>query len=235
MFSTATLHAVAKAAGIKNLKAAGRTRDVILAELVAIKGWGHHDAATIDFLVNGGTITECKPAPTPKADIGNQASAGKTKRKGKTATEKSKLDYIAAFLKAFEEMGDFAQTDLKAHMESKGVFPILADTPIWGNSGLCGVVTDWGLKVKVVEGAGAKLKLPKEAPVAKVTKEKTKRPNRVPPAAKEGLVTLASLCEKHNIDGKVARRKLRTAMDKPAAGWNFAPDAVHAIELIITK
>lgn len=224
--TTDTIHALAKTLGIKNPKAAGRTREVIIAEIVAIKGWGEYDEATLDFLLNGGEIQKLKPEPNAKPDLGNQASAGKSKRRGGNPTEKAKKEYVLSVQAAVQKLSDEDHTAIFDFMNEQGVDPYDKNVQVWGDGGLCDVVTRWGLKV--VKGA---------VPTQEAKSPKTKKANREPRAAvsKEGLVSLAYLCEELGVDGKVARRKLRAHMEKPEAGWHFTPAQVKDVQLIITK
>lgn len=225
--TTATIHALAKTLGIKNLKAAGRTREVIISEIVAIKGWGGYDEKTIEFLLNGGTITECKPEPNQKPDIGNQASAGKSKRRGGNPNEKSKKEYILSVQAAIEKLNDADHTALFDFMGECGVDPYDKNVQVWGDGGLCDVVTRWGLKV--VKGA---VPAPKSKPETKKAKGE---PRTRAAVSKDGLVSLATLCEELGVDGKIARRKLRSHMAKPEAGWHFTKEQLNEIKLVITK
>ena len=226
--TTATIHALAKTLGIKNLKAAGRTREVIIAEIVNLKGWGHHDELTLEFLMNGGTITECKPEPNQKPDLGNQASAGKSKRRGGNPTEKAKKEYVLAVQAAIQGLNDQDLASILEFMGKSNIDPNDKNVQVWGDGGLCDVVTRWGLKV--IKGA---------VPVQETKTEKTKKAKGEPrtrsTVSKEGMVSLSSLCEELNVDGKIARRKLRAHMEKPEAGWHFTQDQLAEIKLVITK
>lgn len=223
MYTTKTpvIHAFAKSVGIKNLKASGRTREVIIAEIIEKMGWQSHDEQTVDFLLNGGTITECKPEPTPKADVRSQSSAGKTKSKKK---DTSRARFVVGVQLAIDKLSDHDKKQWAEYIQDKGVWPAQADTQIWGDGGLCDHAAKFGLMVKV----------PPTTEKVKVEKVAGVKRNRTP-ASKDGLVSLSSLCEKFGVDSKVARRKLRLAMEKPEQGWHFTPDQVDDVVKIITK
>lgn len=227
---TEQLHAFAKTLGIKNLKGKGRGRDVIIAEILEIKMWAALTENTVEFFIKGGEVEECRPQTNDKPGIGNQASAGKTKRKGQTEYDKRAKHYIAAVRAAVEKLNKSNLESFERFATDSGVWPLANDTQIWGNGGLCDVVTRWGLKVKLNEQTPEtkENKAPKEK---REPKPKGERSN----VTKEGLVSLSSLCDKHGIDGKVARRKLRSKMEKPEAGWHFTPEQALEVEQIITK
>lgn len=224
---TEQLHAFAKTLGIKNLKGKGRGRQVIIDEILEIKMWAALPENTVEFFIKGGKVEECRPQTTDKPPIGNQSSAGKTKRKGQTEFDKRAKQYIAAVKAAVAKLTASNLESFERFATDSGVWPVTSDTQIWGDGGLCDVATRWGLKVKLGEVHGEP-KAPKEKREPKPKGERSS-------VSKEGLVSLASLCGKHGIDGKVARRKLRGKMEKPEAGWHFTPDQVNAVELIITK
>ena len=224
---TEQLHAFAKTLGIKNLKGKGRGRQVIIDEILEIKMWAALPENTVEFFIKGGKVEECRPQTTDKPPIGNQSSAGKTKRKGQTEFDKRAKQYIACVLAAWDKLNEPERGKFIEFANEAGVWPIDRETQIWGDGGLCDVATRWGLKVKLGE-VYEEPKAPKEK---REPKPKGERSN----VSKGGLVSLASLCEKHGIDGKVARRKLRGKMEKPEAGWHFTPDQVNEVELIITK
>lgn len=224
---TEQLHAFAKTLGIKNLKGKGRGRQVIIDEILEIKMWAALPENTVEFFIKGGKVEECRPQTTDKPPIGNQSSAGKTKRKGQTEFDKRAKQYIAAVKASVAKLTASNLESFERFATDSGVWPVTSDTQIWGDGGLCDVATRWGLKVKLGEVHGEP-KAPKEKREPKPKGERSS-------VSKEGLVSLASLCEKHGIDGKVARRKLRGKMEKPEAGWHFTPDQVNAVELIITK
>lgn len=224
---TEQLHAFAKTLGIKNLKGKGRGRQVIIDEILEIKMWAALPENTVEFFIKGGKVEECRPQTTDKPPIGNQSSAGKTKRKGQTEFDKRAKQYIAAVRSAVMKLTASNLESFERFATDSGVWPVTSDTQIWGDGGLCDVATRWGLKVKLGE-VHREPKAPKEKREPKPKGERSS-------VSKDGLVSLASLCEKHGIDGKVARRKLRGKMEKPEAGWHFTPDQVNAVELIITK
>ena len=224
---TPDLHAFAKACGLKNLKSAGRTREIIVSEIIEAKGWQSHDEATIVFLMNGGTIEQCRPQTNDKTPIGNQASAGKTKRKGQTEFDKRAKRFVAAANVAFYKLTNKDQNSFVEYLGANGINWGDDNIQIWGDGGLCDYATKWGLKVKV----GETVDEPTKEKVKKVKAEKVERQ----PISKDGLVSLSHLCELYGVDGKVARRKLRTKITKPEAGWHFEPKEVDHIISIITK
>lgn len=223
---TEQLHAFAKTLGIKNLKGKGRGRQVIIDEILEIKMWAALPENTVEFFIKGGKVEECRPQTTDKPPIGNQSSAGKTKRKGQTEFDKRAKQYIAAVKAAIAKLGNKEAKDFDEYLAANGI-DWKGDMQIWGDGGLCDLVTRYGLKVKLGE-VHEEPKAPKEKHEPKPKGERSS-------VSKDGLVSLASLCEKHGIDGKVARRKLRGKMEKPEAGWHFTPDQVNEVELIITK
>lgn len=225
---TADIHTFAKSLGIKNLKAAGRSRDVILAEIIELKGWSSHDEATVEFLLKGGEIKACRAQTNDKPDLGNQSSAGKTKRKGQTEFDKRARSYIESVNAALSHLSHDDHASVCRYFEDHGLWPITKETQVWGDGGLCDHATKWGLVIKNSE----KLESVKEAkePKVKEPKVKTEKVN-----TKVGLISLSVLCEKHGIDGKVARRKLRSKMSKPDIGWHFDEETAKQVEQIITK
>lgn len=227
---TEQLHAFAKTLGIKNLKGKGRGRDVIIAEILEIKMWAALPENTVEFFIKGGEIEECRPQTNDKPVIGNQASAGKTKRKGQTEFDKRAKRFIAAAEAAFYKLSNKEQNSFVEFLGANGLNWGDKDMQIWGNGGLCDHCTRWGLKVKLNEQTPEtkENKAPKEK---RESKPKGERSN----VTREGLVSLSSLCDKHGIDGKVARRKLRSKMEKPEAGWHFTPEQALEVEQIITK
>lgn len=226
---TDVLHAFAKTLGIKNLKGKGRGRDVIIEEILEIKMWAALPENQVEFFIKGGKVEECRPQTTDKPPIGNQSSAGKTKRKGQTEFDKRAKRFIAAVRAAVEKLSGANITSFERFATDSGVWPIDSETQIWGDGGLCDVATRWGLKVKL--GEEPEIEEPKAPKVKGEPKPKGERSN----VSKDGLVSLGSLCEKHGIDGKVARRKLRGKMEKPEAGWHFTPEQAKEAEAIITK
>jgi hypothetical protein len=186
---TEQLHAFAKTLGIKNLKGKGRGRQVIIDEILEIKMWAALPENTVEFFIKGGKVEECRPQTTDKPPIGNQSSAGKTKRKGQTEFDKRAKQYIACVMAAYEKLGKTVRESFVQYAADQGVWPITADTQIWGDRGLCDAVTRWGLKVKLGE-VHEEPKAPKEKREPKPKGERSS-------VSKDGLVSLASLCEKN--------------------------------------
>lgn len=232
--TTAKIHEVAKACGIKNLKAKGRTAAIILEEIVKLKGWVYQDEATLEYLMNGGEVTQCRDATTDKPPLGNQSSAGKSKRKGKSEFAKRADQYKANINTAMLTLNDEQLEKFQQYLSDLGLWPITGDTKIWGLGGLCEMCQKWGLPVKYVV-AEPLVNNPIEAPKEKVIKEPRLKGEPRAPVNKDGLISLSSLCEKYGVDGKVARRKLRGKMDKPEAGWHFTPAEEKDVVVIITK
>ncbi|XAO54162.1 hypothetical protein [Yersinia phage vB_YenM_P744] len=226
---TTTIHEIAKAAGIKNLKSKGRTREAIIQEVIEVKGWSKYDEATLAFLFNGGEIKQCRDQTTDKPPLGNQSSAGISKRKGKTEFDKradSLIHFVNTHIKVNSDGDGVA---LEKFLSDCGLWPVDSDTMIWGEGGLYKMVMDFGLRPKIKDDVEDK-----PEPKLKTKKEPKLKGDRHT-VSKDGLISLSSLCEKYGIDGKVARRKLRTKMTKPDAGWHFTPSEEKDILAIITK
>lgn len=226
MLTTAAIHAFAKSLGIKNLKAKGRTRDIILAEIIAMKGWQGELSSTVEFLINGGEIKQLKGKPTPRAPIGNQASAGHMKRKPRD----ERPGMRQAIIHDIAGMPEGDRENLLAWLRQCDLDIEDENVQIYGKGGLVEEIERWGHKVKVKPVEAVSTKEPK-AP----REPKEKRVGKKVTLNKDGMVTLPQLCEEFGVEPKTARRKLRAKMSKPDAGWVWPKDEVNAIVQIITK
>jgi hypothetical protein len=51
--------------------------------------------------------------------------------------------------------------------------------------------------------------------------------------SREGLVTLAELCEELGIEARDARKKLRGKVEKPATGWSWPADEAAKVKAVL--
>lgn len=63
---------------------------------------------------------------------------------------------------------------------------------------------------------------------------KVRKPG-VPPPSREGLVTLAEICEELKIEPRDARKTLRNKVEKPDAGWAWPADEAAKVKAILKK
>jgi hypothetical protein len=89
--NAAQVKKIAKELTIKNWWTKKRADLVI--EIAAIKGWAAESAETIEFLLSGGTITQCEAAPIPapkhtKEDQAFQVTEKPAKKRRKPSTKK---------------------------------------------------------------------------------------------------------------------------------------------------
>lgn len=61
---------------------------------------------------------------------------------------------------------------------------------------------------------------------------KVRKPG-VPAPSRDGLVTLAEICEELNIEPRDARKTLRNKVEKPDSGWCWTPDEAKKIKAML--
>ena len=72
----------------------------------------------------------------------------------------------------------------------------------------------------------------------KPTKRKTPKKEKAPKATKEDVVSLKDICTELGIEGRIARRKLRTSdIQKPGKQWEWTPghEDIQKIKNLLTK
>lgn len=67
----------------------------------------------------------------------------------------------------------------------------------------------------------------------KTRRTTTRRPAGAPPVSRDGLVTLAEICEELKIEPRDARKTLRGKVEKPDAGWAWDPAEAKKIKAIL--
>ncbi|UGO52742.1 hypothetical protein QJV46_gp38 [Serratia phage vB_SmaS_Opt-155] len=228
---------LAKESGVKQYWL--KDRATLVAEIITAKGWEKETAQTVEFLMAGGTIKQCKEQATPTQTSSAESSAGKSSKEHSSGFSKKASTLIKWVEEYITNLADEGRL-LREHLESGGHYPITEDTVIFGVTGLYnaiktfGVDADRAFEIKTEET---------DAMARKITKTE-KKPTRKAgtnggrdkkPATESGLITLGDLCDKYGVEPRIARRKLRNAMAKPEAGWNFTEEESKEIITIITK